>query len=610
MADTRKLAAVIFTDIVGYTALMSKDESAAIKLLQKNRDTQVPLAKQHNGKFIKEMGDGTLLCFNSAMDAVRCALEIQQVSKEWTNLNLRIGIHIGDTLFENGDIFGDGVNVASRIEQLAKPGEVYISEQVLHIVRNQSDFEVDFVGEKQLKNVGHPIGVYSIQTKGQPTETITSPSYRESNPEIKSIAVLPFTNMSTDEEQEYFCDGIAEDILNDLTQISNIRTVARTSSFVFKGKHEDIRDIGNKLGAHTIIEGSVRKAGNQLRITAQLINVADGYQLWSERYDRALEDVFAIQEEIATNIVHALKIQLNESEMHALGKVRTRDFQAYDYYLRGREYFHRGQYKNVLYASEMFTRAIQKDPNYALAYAGLADCHSYLFMYFENKQENIEQSTIASERAIELDPKLAEAHTARGLAISLNKQYELAAVEFKRAIELNPKLYEAYYFYARNCRQEGNIEKAASLFEKALEVRPEDYQSAAFLASAYSKLNLSTDARTASRLAIQLIEKHLLLDADDARALCLGGTMLVSTGDVERAISMAGHARSIEPNDPRVLYNIACIYSLAGEIEQALDCFELAITAGYASREWIDNDVDFDPIRNHTRFQQVIEKLD
>ncbi len=609
MADTRKLAAVMFTDIVGYTALMSKDESAAIKLLQKNGEIQAPLAKQHNGEFIKEMGDGTLLSFNSALDAVRCALKIQQASKDWPNLKLRIGIHIGDTLFKNGDIFGDGVNVASRIEALAKPGEVYISQQVQHIVRNQSDFEVDFIGEKQLKNVGHPIGVYSIKTKGQPAETITTPSYRESNPEIKSIAVLPFSNMSTDEEQEYFCDGIAEDILNDLTQISNIQTVARTSSFAFKGKHEDIRDIGSKLGAHTIIDGSVRKAGNQLRITAQLINVVDGYQLWSERYDRALEDVFAIQEEIATNIVHALKIQLNESEIHALGKVKTRDFQAYDFYLRGREYFHRGQHKDVLYASEMFSRAIEKDPNYALAYAGLADCHSYLFMYFENKQENIQQSTIASEKAIELDPELAEAHTARGLAISLKKQYELAAVEFERAIELNPNLYEAYYFYARNCRQEGDIEKATSLFEKALEVRPEDYQSATFLVSAYSKLNLSVDARNATRLAIQLIEKHLLLDADDARALCLGGSMLVSTGDTERALSMAVHARSIEPNDPRVLYNIACIYSLAGEIEQALDCFELAIGSGYASREWIDNDVDLDPIRNKTRFQQVIEKL-
>jgi TolB-like protein/Flp pilus assembly protein TadD len=396
--------------------------------------------------------------------------------------------------------------------------------------------------------------------------------------------------MSADKEQEYFCDGIAEDILNDLTQLEDLHVVARTSSFAFKGENQDIREIGMKLEAQTIVEGSVRKAGNRLRITAQLINVADGYHLWSERYDRELEDVFAIQEEIAKNIVRALKIKLSQREKRALAKVKTQDVQAYDFYLRGREFFHQGTRKNIKYASEMFTRAIKKDLDYALAYAGLADCYSFLFTFFEKTQENIERSLAASKRAIELDPELAEAHTARGLAVSRSMQYDEAEKEFDRAIKLNPKLYEAYYFYARTCKRQGKIEKAALLFEKAVEVRPEDYQATYFLSSAYKDLNLLTEAETAAHRTVELVEKHLRLNPDDARALYLGGIMLVVLGEVEKAINWAKRAQAIAPDDPGVLYNMACIYSLAGKIEQALDCFELAIQLGFASLEWVEND--------------------
>ena len=211
--------------------------------------------------------------------------------------------------------------------------------------------------------------------------------------------------------------------------------------------------------------------------------------------------------------------------------------------------------------------------------------------------------------SIELDPDLAEAHTARGLSISLGKQYDLAETEFERAIDLNPKLYEAYYFYARTCKQEGKIEKAVSLFEKAMEVRPEDYQSAVLLVSLYKELSLSEKVAVSARLAIELIEKHLRLDPDDARALCLGGTILISLGEVEKAIEWASHAHTIESDDPRVLYNIVCIFSLAGRIEKALDYFESAIGSGYASREWIDNDADLDPIRDQPRFKKAIKTL-
>jgi adenylate cyclase len=609
MAETRRLAAVMFTDIVGYTALMSRDERKAMQLLQQNREIQESLAEKHNGEFLKEMGDGTLLCFQSALDAVQCALEMQQSASDVQDLNLRIGIHLGDVLFKNGDAFGDGVNVASRIEPLAEAGGVCISEQIFQLVRNQPGIEAQFIGEKTLKNVEHPLRVYSVTSRGQAIDSPDDPSFGQVNPRRRSIAVLPFTNMSADKEQEYFCDGIAEDILNDLTQLEGLHVVARTSSFAFKGKNQDIREVGKELGAHTIVEGSVRKAGSRLRITAQLIDVADGYHLWSERYDRELADVFAIQEEIATSIVQALEIRLSKREERALGRPKTQDVRAYDFYLRGREQFHRGGLKSIQYASGMFAQAIKQDKNYAFAYAGLADCYSYLFTYFEKTQENIDGALAASERAIELGPELAEAHAARGLAVSLGLQYAEAESEFEMAIELNPKLYEAYDFYARACRMQGKMQEAALLFEKAGKVRPEAYQPSVFLASAYKDLKLFTEASAATARAVELAEKHLQLNPGDTRALYLGSSCLMALGDAEKAMDWADRALAIDPNEPEVLYNVACTYSLAGEIDRALDYLEKAIESGFASREWLDSDSDFDLIRDHPRFQKAFEKL-
>jgi adenylate cyclase len=569
--------------------------------------------QQYRGRVVDSQGDNILAEFASVVDAVECAEKIQKALKirneelpENRKMEFRIGINLGDVIVDEDKIYGEGLNIAARLEGLAEGGGICISGTVYEQIKNKLPLDWNCLGEQYIKNIREPVCAYQIKLNAKT-------GFPGRNQEVKlpdkpSIAVLPFINMSADKEQDYFCDGISEDILNDLTRLEELHVVARTSSFAFKDKNEDIREIGTKLEADTIVEGSVRKAGNRLRITAQLINVADGYHLWSERYDRELEDVFAIQEEIAKNIVRALKIKLSEREKHALGKVKTQDVQAYDFYLRGREFFHQGTRKNIKYASEMFTRAIKKDLDYALAYAGLADCHSFL-RQFEKKQENIEQSLAASKRAIELDPELAEAHAARGLAVSLSMQYDEAEKEFERAIKLNPKLYEAYYFYARTCILQGKIEKAALLLEKASEVRPEDYQATVFLTEAYEKLNLPSEAETATHRAIELVERHLRLNPDDTRALSLGGTILMRLGEIEKAINWGKRAQAIDPEEPVVQYNIACIYSLAGKIELALDCFEIAIQLGYASLEWAENDVDLDPIRDQPRFQKALKKL-
>ncbi|MCH7724317.1 MAG: tetratricopeptide repeat protein, partial [Bacteroidetes bacterium] len=425
-----------------------------------------------------------------------------------------------------------------------------------------------------------------------------------------TVAVMPFTNMSNDKEQEYFCDGMAEDIINDLTHLEGLHVVARTSSFAFKDKNLDIREIGMKLGVHSIVEGSVRKAGNRLRITAQLINVADGYHLWSERYDRELEDVFAIQDEIAKNIVQALEIKLSKKEKRVLGKVKTQDVQAYDFYIRGRAYFHQSHQDKTRVAIQMFKRAIEKDNNYALAYAGLADGYSQLYMYYDKKDEHLEQALVASQKALELDLELAEAHSSRGLALAQNNQFEEAIKEFEAAIQLNPKLFEAYYQYGRTCRAQGKHDQAAKLFEKATRVQPDDYEAALFLVSAYSDINLETESKKANQQALDVVRKHLDLNPDDARALYLGAGALIKADEPEEALQWVEKAVSIDPHETAVLYNAACIYSLLGKLEKALDYFEKTIEAGYSSREWIDNDSDLDPIRNHPRFQKALKKLD
>jgi len=425
-----------------------------------------------------------------------------------------------------------------------------------------------------------------------------------------TVAVLPFANMSNDKEQEYFCDGMAEDIINDLTHLEGLHVVARTSSFAFKDKNLDIRKIGLKLGANSIVEGSVRKAGNRLRITAQLINVTDGYHLWSERYDRELEDVFAIQDEIAKNIVRALEIKLSKREKHVLGKIKTQDVQAYDFYIRGRAYYHQGHQDKVLLAIQMFKKAIQKDKNYALAYTGLADGYSHLYMYFDKKDKHLEQALSASRKALDLDPDLPEAHASLGLALAQNNQFEEAVKEFETAIQLDPKLFDAYYEYARTCRVQGKHDQAAKLFEIATRVEPENYEAALFLGSAYNDLNLETETKKANQRAPDIVRKHLDLNPDDARALYLGAGTLVKEDEPEEALQWVEKAVFIDPNETSVLYNATCIYSMLGKIDEALDYFEKVIKAGFASREWIENDSDLDLIRNHPRFQKALKKLD
>ena len=443
-------------------------------------------------------------------------------------------------------------------------------------------------------------------------QTVTTPTSTpapEGAQVVKSIAVLPFTNTSNDPENEYFTDGMAEEIINALSKIKSLGVASRTTTFGFKGTTEDIREIGKKLEVSAVLEGSVRKLGNKIRVSAQLINVSNGLQLWSDRYDREIEDVFAIQDEIAQNIVKALRIVLSEEEKKAIEKVSTENVQAYDYYLRGRTFFHQHRRTSMEFARQMFTRAIEVDPNYARAYAGIADCCSILYMYFDARESNLKQADKASQKALDLDPDLAEAHSARGLSYSLSKRYQEAAEEFEKAMKLDPKLYEAPYFYARAYLAQGMAYEAAPLFERASALRPEDYQARAFLAAAYTQQGRIGEASKASRRAISAIEKWLDTNPDDARALNLGATIWSNLGETENAIDWAKRSLEIDPEDPQLLYNVACVYAIEGMKEDALQCLERAIDKGYGHREWIEHDSDLNSLRSDRRFKSLLERV-
>ncbi len=423
----------------------------------------------------------------------------------------------------------------------------------------------------------------------------------------KTLAVLYFENLSGDKEDEYFRDGITEDLITELFKIKDLHVLSRSAVLAFRDKTLTATQVGQQLNATYVLEGSVRRAGTRLRVNAQLIETETGHGAWAERYDRQMEDVFAIQDEIVRSIAKAMQVMLSEKEKKAIAKTPTADVKAYDYYLRGRQFFHQFRRRGYDYARQLFTRAIEIDPGYARAYAGIADCHSYLYMYWDASDENLKAAEEASRRALLLDPELAEAHVSRGVAISLSKRYDDAQMEFETATRLDPKLFEGYYFYARSCFQQGKLEEAARLFEKASQVKPEDYQAPALLGMVFKGLGRSEEAKDAYRRSLIAAEKHLELHPDDARALYMGANALCQLGEKSRSLDWARRALAIDPEDCGILYNVACVYSLLGQVDEGIDCLEKAMTHAYWYKRWAEHDSDLDNLRSDPRFQALFK---
>src|SRR5438876_816915 len=466
---THHLVALWFADVAGYSDRAAEDERSALQLIEILQSMSRDTVRRYEGRIVKFMGDAVLAEFPSTELAVRAAAALsEQYAKESAGTgrahNLRVGVHVADVAVgSDGDLYGDGVNAAARVQEAAEPGQVVLSEDVWRQLRGRPEFQFESLGDRSFKGVGS-IGLYLVAlkepaTRRQPSSAGSNAAQlaEERKAGIRSMAVLPFADLSAQHDQEYFSDGVAEEILNALNKVAGLRVPARTSCFAFRGKSVDAREIGKRLGVETFLEGSIREAGNRLRIIVQLVDARNGYHLWSERFDREIEDIFAIQDEIARSVLDALGLSLTDREQRRFLKASTKNVEAYEFYLRARKLFQRWTRQSIELARQMFEQATELDPHFAAAWAGLATAHVYLFSW-GGRDPDLQKAHNAGTRALELDPALADAHVAAGQSFSMEQRYGEAAAEFERATELDPMLFDAYYYYARSCFKAGDLE--------------------------------------------------------------------------------------------------------------------------------------------------------
>lgn len=463
---------------------------------------------------------------------------------------------------------------------------------------------------------GFPIALmlawaYEVTPEGiikDPADTGNLEFDRELEPDaLPSVAVLPFDDMSEGGDQDYFCEGIAEEILNALCKVAGLRVASRVASFRFGPKRADISDIGQKLHVQAVLEGSVRQFGEHLRVTAQLIDAKTGFHLWTHQYDREREDLFEIQEDIADQIANSLCVTLKNNHFRDQSKV---DPKAYDFYLRGKHYFEKHNREDSNFARQMFQRALDIEPEYGGAWAWLAYTNAFEYMYLDTTDVNRDETMRTSLKALEVAPNLAESHVAAGVAHCINQECEGSELEFKKALELDPKRFEAWYFYGRSKVREGKLQEAVHLFQQAAKVRPEDYQSVLLLAQLYVSLKDNKNAMAASRKGVKRARDVLDFNPDDLRALNLGALALLRLGKEEEADSWMNASLERAPKNPIILYNGACYFALKGETGKALDTLDKCLfKVGSINRSWLENDSDLDSIRDHPRFARIIESL-
>jgi adenylate cyclase len=465
----------MFTDMIGYTALGQKDESLALALVEEQRKLIRPVLKRHRGREVKTMGDAFLVEFANALDAVRCAYDVQRATREFNisqprnkRIGLRIGLHLGDVVGSKGDITGDAVNIASRIQSLADDGGVCITRTVFDLVQNKFELPLKTLGARSLKNVSAPMEVYKMIL---PWETEQTSRVDRLDP--CRIAVLPFANLSPDVNDSYLTDGITEEIISTLSNVSGLSVISRTSVMGYKGTTKKVREIGNELDAGSILEGSFRKAGNKIRVATQLIAVDSDQHLWTHSYDRDLDDVFAVQSDIAKQVADALRVQILAKEVDRIERKPTGNTKAYSLYLRGRYHWNKRGLDDIKKAAEYFEQAINEDAKFALGYVGLADAYELLSANWGiDLVSNHERAATMLARALQLDRDLAEAHATKGLLILRDFKLREAAEEFKTAIALKPSYAPAHQWYSQVLFAEQRWDDCFKEIETAVELDP------------------------------------------------------------------------------------------------------------------------------------------
>lgn len=613
----RRLAAILAADVVGYSRLMGANEVGTLAALKAHRSELVDSKiAEHQGRIVKLTGDGMLVEFPSVVNAVECASKIQREMRvrnadvpEDRRIEFRIGINLGDIIADDNDIYGDGVNIAARIEGIAKPGGVSVSAAVRDNVGNRLDLTFEDTGERTLKNIERPVRVFDVYLRSPLPQPgiVTQAAARPAVSDRPSIAVLPFANISGDPEQEYFSDGITEDIITDLSQISGLFVVSRNSSFVYKGKAVKMQQAAIELGVKFLLEGSVRKAGQRVRITGQLIDGTSGGHLWAARYDRDLTDIFAVQDEITHMIVDQLKVRLLPEEKTAIARTPTTNVHAYTDYLRGRQLLSLRTRSSLTLGRMLFTRALELDPLYARAYAGMAYCEYYL-KFTQGVVISVDTILATAGKALSIDPDLAEGHAARGMALNIAGRSGEAISAFEKALSLDPNSYEANLFYGEFCHTKGAFDLAARHFVRALEIEPDDYRSPMLLTAVLRSLGRYDEVENYARLGLKRAEEALQLHPESSDPIQLGACALAALGEADRAKEWVARALAIDPEDNSARYNAAVVYSVLGDSDRAIDILEILFREGdIDAKIWFKHDSYFDPIRSHPRYQKLLE---
>lgn len=560
------LAAIMFTDIVGYTSMMQEDEFNAITLRDRHRKVLENCALFHQGKVLQYFGDGTLSIFGSVIEAILCAIEVQRELQTDPKVPLRIGIHSGDIVYDDDGIYGDSVNLASRIESLGVANSILISSKVNDELQNHKDLPSEYLGTFELKNVRTPTDVYAISL---PELVIPKPNEIDGKISGKkeSVAVLPFVNMSADSENEYFSDGVTEEILNALARVDGLLVTSRTSSFAFKGKSYDIREIGRQLGVKTVLEGSVRKAGNKVRVTAQLIDTRNGYHRWSESYDRNIEDIFAVQDEIAKTITNKLKesFSLYPSNKRMV-KTHTSNMDAYNLFLKSSYYWYRWTPTDIKKSLELLENAIKLDPNFSLAYSSLSACYVYLGAMGHLPPKNA--YPLAKKyalKALQLDNTIPFCHVSLAMVHFFEWEWDQSYKSFMRALELNPNSAEAHLYYSYYQIAMGNIKKAILENEKAVEIDPLNAQINGSLADIYLYAGLFNES-------LEQYKKTLELDSTFKTAIYGLGWVYYYLGDYDKSVQQFKKAQSLTNDDLKGQTPLGFLYAKMGMIDKAKDC--------------------------------------
>jgi TolB-like protein/Tfp pilus assembly protein PilF len=576
----------MFTDLVGYTTLGQRSESLALSLVDDQRKLLRPIFKRYAGREVKTMGDAFLVEFSSALNAVKCAYEIQKAAREFNSslsedrrVHLRVGVHLGDIVESEGDISGDSVNIASRIESLADDGGVCITRQVYDQVQTKFELPLESLGLRTLKNVKAPVEVYKITMPW--AEMKTSPPAQLDK---RRIAILPFANISASSADEYFADGMTEELIATMSRISGLKVIARTSVMGYKGGQKKISDVARELEVGTVLEGSVRKAGDRLRITVQLIDSQTSDHMWAESYDRELKDVFAVQSDIAKTVARALKVQLLSREKLIIEKEQTVDPEAYALYLKGRFYWNERTHEGTDKAVKYFEKAVKIDPKFALAYSGLADCYNILSDY-QWMAPNI-AGPLARDfatKAIEIDENLAEAHAS--LALTMTNyfwDFSSAERELKRAIELRPNYSPAYHWYSVLLFYLGRIEECRPILQRALDLDPYSRVQNVVMANLLAMLGKTREAMDRYE---ELIELH-----PDLAALHYWKSQVHAwLTEYEAAIDEAKQSVKLD-NASLLRVNLAWVYAVAGKKQEAkaiLDDVLIKADIEYTSPVWI-----------------------